>query len=496
MLIDGEKWACEACVRGHRVSSCHHSDRTLIHVNKKGRPVSQCPHCRGLRKSRTTHAKCDCGDKKKDHHGVDGTLAGGEHGDGKCRCMHGQRCTCALKKDHLDPVPETGLPPLPHPAAADLRKPRLTSTKSESTLTIFRDGHHKPAHKHNDMAHKCGLPYTIPRSHTIHGTSELAQRSADHLPLALNNGAVDTSYFSYATEFDSLPARRRVKSEHGSPELVAIPAPDQNSQVPPLDLTSLSSLDAGITAEPLNQFMMPEQFQEGPFADGLFASPDTEYPISAGAFNAPAVDWSSFPLPSAGVSTSVSQAPSYASFDLNNVSNPSYPGLTGSSSGDTSEVDEFGTKPSLGGSGHDIYDLHSLSDGSDVDQYRISSASSFAGLPQARLLSSNNLESVDIDEYLRSANASTAALEQQLQATMAMETKAIAASPQGYAISHSQTSYPSTESTQTVSLDASQASMTDMLWASSLFDTSLPTSMPSATSAAAEDPFVQPPWAE
>jgi hypothetical protein len=29
MLIDGEKWACEACVRGHRVSSCHHSGRSL-----------------------------------------------------------------------------------------------------------------------------------------------------------------------------------------------------------------------------------------------------------------------------------------------------------------------------------------------------------------------------------------------------------------------------------------------------------------------------------
>lgn len=24
MLIDGQKWACEACIRGHRVSSCKH----------------------------------------------------------------------------------------------------------------------------------------------------------------------------------------------------------------------------------------------------------------------------------------------------------------------------------------------------------------------------------------------------------------------------------------------------------------------------------------
>ncbi|EKV04253.1 Cu-dependent DNA-binding protein, putative [Penicillium digitatum PHI26] len=24
MLIDGQKWACEACLRGHRVTSCKH----------------------------------------------------------------------------------------------------------------------------------------------------------------------------------------------------------------------------------------------------------------------------------------------------------------------------------------------------------------------------------------------------------------------------------------------------------------------------------------
>jgi len=90
MLINGEKFACEACVRGHRVSSCHHQgmcaraerrprpsapftfglltavpllDRPLVHVNKKGRPVSQCQHCRGLRKARSQHVKCECHDK-------------------------------------------------------------------------------------------------------------------------------------------------------------------------------------------------------------------------------------------------------------------------------------------------------------------------------------------------------------------------------------------------------------------------------------------------
>ena len=39
------------------------TDRPLIHINKKGRPVSQCPHCRGLRKARAQHVKCDCAEK-------------------------------------------------------------------------------------------------------------------------------------------------------------------------------------------------------------------------------------------------------------------------------------------------------------------------------------------------------------------------------------------------------------------------------------------------
>ncbi|PKY05120.1 copper-fist-domain-containing protein [Aspergillus campestris IBT 28561] len=45
MLIDGEKWACEACVRGHRVTTCKHHDRPLTKINRKGRPFSTCAVC-------------------------------------------------------------------------------------------------------------------------------------------------------------------------------------------------------------------------------------------------------------------------------------------------------------------------------------------------------------------------------------------------------------------------------------------------------------------
>src|ERR1700733_13571948 len=50
----------ESCIKGHRSSSCKHSDRPLFEIKKKGRPVSQCEKCRELRQSKRMHSKCLC----------------------------------------------------------------------------------------------------------------------------------------------------------------------------------------------------------------------------------------------------------------------------------------------------------------------------------------------------------------------------------------------------------------------------------------------------
>ncbi|CAO3697225.1 unnamed protein product [Rhizopus microsporus] len=60
MLINGIKFACNTCVKGHRSSTCKHFERPLIEIRKKGRPVSQCVYCRDLRKAKQIHVKCNC----------------------------------------------------------------------------------------------------------------------------------------------------------------------------------------------------------------------------------------------------------------------------------------------------------------------------------------------------------------------------------------------------------------------------------------------------
>jgi hypothetical protein len=74
----------------------------------------------------------------------------------------------------------------------------LTLTNSDTTLATFANGHHKPLHRHNNLAHISGVPYKIPRPHTLHGASAFEeatrrvnddglQRSADDLLLLSGN---------------------------------------------------------------------------------------------------------------------------------------------------------------------------------------------------------------------------------------------------------------------------------------------------------------------
>ncbi|EIW79833.1 copper-fist-domain-containing protein, partial [Coniophora puteana RWD-64-598 SS2] len=61
VTVDDKKYACETCIKGHRSSACKHTDRPLFEIKKKGRPITQCEHCRELRKTKQVHVKCSCG---------------------------------------------------------------------------------------------------------------------------------------------------------------------------------------------------------------------------------------------------------------------------------------------------------------------------------------------------------------------------------------------------------------------------------------------------
>ncbi|ORY99231.1 copper fist DNA binding domain-domain-containing protein [Syncephalastrum racemosum] len=63
-MINGIKFACNSCIKGHRSSHCNHVERPLFEIRRKGRPVTQCAFCRDLRKTKQVHVKCVCSERK------------------------------------------------------------------------------------------------------------------------------------------------------------------------------------------------------------------------------------------------------------------------------------------------------------------------------------------------------------------------------------------------------------------------------------------------
>jgi len=77
---DKEPLTSESCIKGHRTSSCNHTERPLFEIKRKGRPVSQCDKCRELRKTRRVHSKCLCSEVKAEERNKQESASGSGSG--------------------------------------------------------------------------------------------------------------------------------------------------------------------------------------------------------------------------------------------------------------------------------------------------------------------------------------------------------------------------------------------------------------------------------
>ncbi|KAL1960325.1 hypothetical protein VTO42DRAFT_8285 [Malbranchea cinnamomea] len=388
MLIDGEKWACDACIRGHRVSSCQHSDRPLSHINRKGRPVSQCPHCRGLRKARANHVKCECGSKP--HRKNDCKKESENTGKNKqCCCSHGSRCTCSGKRDaDMATIPKTSPTLNTAPPALPALKIPANSLNSDVMGLSHPQKTRKDVNRHSH-------PYPIPRTHTIHTFPDPQRHSTDHL--ASPDNIVDQSGLSFHDHVPSRPLPvRRARSEHGSP----VPVDEFGPQVPPVDIP-YPILNHSISS-PASMDLLPQS------AGSPYVS-DIDTLFDSANLTVPPVDSSTFDLygQDAVSTTAFSHPASLTSYDYSGFSNP---GLTRSSSGNVSEVSDI--SPIAGIPVSDSintlqkHDLRSVGDLSKTEQYSVSTSSPYFDMSQALLMASpSNIDGTNLDSFLPVADA-------------------------------------------------------------------------------------------
>lgn len=297
----------------------------------------------------------------------------------------------------MDPVPEsdsdeassTSVP------ATGPRRPRALTAQSENNLTIFTNGHHKPVHKHNTMAHKCGLPYVVPRAHSIHGSSPagLANRSVDNLPHTSTIDALHSESQIKDSMVSAQQEQRMVKSEQASPLLSPASNLEQlNGLLPPLDLSNISG-----------EYNFMQNIDE-------FPGFDTEQPMFSAGLSAASIDWShydglEFNNDDFGDS-SYSQAPSFNGFDFSSIDQPAL--TTTSTSGEISEVEDFGNVAdnAVNPFNNQQYgsDLDNSDFGGDIEGYRLSTASSYIGIPQSQMMANNSVDALDMEPFMKAPN--------------------------------------------------------------------------------------------
>ncbi|KAH3680505.1 hypothetical protein WICMUC_000293 [Wickerhamomyces mucosus] len=97
VLIGGVKYACERCIRGHRVTTCNHTDQPLMMIKPKGRPSSQCKHCKDMRKNKNSHStgSCTCSKVKKS---ISHTSVNTLNSTKSCGCELNKPCVCHTKR--------------------------------------------------------------------------------------------------------------------------------------------------------------------------------------------------------------------------------------------------------------------------------------------------------------------------------------------------------------------------------------------------------------
>lgn len=95
VLINGVKYACERCIRGHRVTTCNHTDQPLLMIKPKGRPSTTCSYCKELRKNKTAKppGTCTCGRQEKKRQ----AQRAKEEARAKAKQQAAHNCTCGTQ---------------------------------------------------------------------------------------------------------------------------------------------------------------------------------------------------------------------------------------------------------------------------------------------------------------------------------------------------------------------------------------------------------------
>lgn len=159
IVIEGVKYACERCIRGHRASKCIHSDRHLVPVKKQGRPSTTCNHCKTLREEKNINPSGSCNCSKLEKEG--NLFSIGDDILDRCFCSLGNECKCHAKRNKSGA--STSLEGKKHISMMKSESPptldSLTLQQEINKMSpIFNNDFHESSHAKREDPPSCCIP--------------------------------------------------------------------------------------------------------------------------------------------------------------------------------------------------------------------------------------------------------------------------------------------------------------------------------------------------
>lgn len=208
VLINGVKYACERCIRGHRVTTCNHTDQPLMMIKPKGRPSTTCNHCKELRKNKNANPSgvCTCGRLEKKRLAQKAkeearAKAKEEKKLHECRCAYDETCRChSSRRRHQS---------------------RKVSVSGKGSLNSGANSS-RPVSQHFDATNHVMSPVSMDSSSSIHnGSSSVNGKSNDGSGI-LASGFLDTDIGNggkVSKEFHQVPSLASISSLHSGQSL-------------------------------------------------------------------------------------------------------------------------------------------------------------------------------------------------------------------------------------------------------------------------------------
>ncbi|GAA5888372.1 hypothetical protein JCM16303_004884 [Sporobolomyces ruberrimus] len=232
MLIEGIKFSCQSCIKGHRQANCNHADRELFEVKKRGRPITACETCRSIRKENNSHKTCNhCIKSDALEPDLVRSLPNGAADPAAMALV--RRASSVRSRSSASSAPHPPLPPAIPGPTGQTQVEDLSTVGRKKSVSKSRRKDSSAAQKPHDLSHGHSAYHSTHHSATYSPYTHAHAHPPNHAPLSLSTDLPNPpSHYAFPSPLPRSPHdQSSLSSSLGANRATHSPRPPTNEEL-------------------------------------------------------------------------------------------------------------------------------------------------------------------------------------------------------------------------------------------------------------------------